>query len=98
MSSLGCNKNQQVQLYALHLVELRLRDHRLYSEVEGELSEKQWWLEYLDDTDLRQSYAQMILSHGTYEWFEEDEDVVAFYDSQYEQYIKGHDFTVTVFW
>lgn len=53
-----------------------------------------WWIDYLTNEDLRIEYARWILLGPQNEEREVDQDVVDYYDQQYDEYFKGHEFSL----
>ena len=53
-----------------------------------------WWMTYLTNEDLRIEYARWILLGSQNEDREVDQDVVDYYDQQYNDYFKGHEFSL----
>ena len=51
-----------------------------------------WWIDYLTNEDLRIEYARWILLGPQNEEREVDQDVVDYYDQQYDEYFKGRVF------
>lgn len=62
-----------------------------------DLQERVWWLDYLDDSDYRQIYALKVLMNED-EDFEEDENVIASYDTAFEVYLNQRKYSITAFW
>ena len=78
----------------MHLLEAP--EVREEESVRSLMERNRWWLEYLTDEDLRIEYARQILVRR--EEREMDQDVVDYYDQQYEEYFQGHDFSLFFYW
>ena len=81
----------------MHLLAAALEAPEVREEesVRSLVERNRWWLEYLTDEDLRIEYARQILVRR--EEREMDQDVVDYYDQQYE-YFQGHDFSLFFYW
>lgn len=60
------------------------------------IDSNQWWISYLDDSDLRIEYAKAILCIDTEH--EIDENVVAYYENLYETNRNSYDYSLLTFW
>ena len=82
----------------MHLLAAALEAPEVREEesVRSLVERNRWWLEYLTDEDLRIEYARQILVRR--EEREMDQDVVDYYDQQYEEYFQGHDFSLFFYW
>ena len=82
----------------MHLLAAALEAPEVREEesVQSLVERNRWWLEYLTDEDLRIEYARQILVRR--EEREMDQDVVDYYDQQYEEYFQGHDFSLFFYW
>lgn len=83
----------------MHLLCTAIEDNSLQNTepIKTCIDSNQWWISYLDDSDLRIEYAKAILCIDTEE-HEIDENVVTYYDNLYETNRNSYDYSLLTFW
>ena len=67
------------------------------TQVQSCIENNKWWIDYLDDSDLRIEYAKEILAMDDEE-HEKDDDVVNYYFQLLQQYKQTYDYNLLTIW
>ena len=76
---------------------LSKQEIRNHSHIQACIENNKWWLDYLDDSDLRIEYAKEILAIDDEE-HENDDDVANYYFQLLQQYKQTYDYNLLTIW
>ena len=76
---------------------LSKQEIRNQSQIQSCIENNKWWLDYLDDSDLRIEYAKEILAIDNEE-HEKDDDVANYYFQLLQQYKQTYDYNSLTIW